>query len=136
RDELEASEGISVFMALSENLPPVKTSPDMLTEAFRVLIKNSVEALQEKGEGGELRIENRLSGSSVVEVSISDSGLGIRPEDISKVFELQWSTKEMGMGFGLFWTKEYIEGLGGNIKVKSVWREGTTFQVRLPSSVK
>jgi len=136
RDEFEASEGISVFMALSENLPPVKTSPDMLTEAFRVLIKNSVETLQEKGEGGKLRIENRLSGSSIVEVLISDSGSGIRPENISKVFELRWSTKETGMGFGLFWTKEYVEGLGGNIKVESVWREGTTFHVRLPSSVK
>ncbi|RLC86853.1 MAG: hypothetical protein DRJ03_07590 [Chloroflexi bacterium] len=136
QDEFEASEGIRVSVALSENLPPIKTAPDMLTEAFRVLIKNSVEAIQEKGKGGELQIKNRLSGSSVVEVSISDSGLGIRPKDISKVFELQWSTKEAGMGFGLFWTKEYIEGLGGSVKVESVWREGTTFQVRLPSSVK
>ncbi len=136
RDEFAADEGISVHTSLSENLPPVKTAPDMLIEAFRVLIKNSVEAIQERGQGGELRIESRLSGSSTVEVSISDSGLGIRPEDLNKVFELRWSTKEKGMGFGLFWTKEYIEGLGGSIKVESVWQEGTTFRMHLPSSVK
>jgi len=136
RDEFEATEGITVHLALSDNLPPVKTAPDMLAEAFRVLIKNAVEAIQEKGGGGELQIESRLSGTSVVEVSFTDTGMGIRPEDLSKVFELQWSTKETGMGFGLFWTKEYVEGLGGSIRVESTWQEGSVFHVRLPSSVR
>ena len=136
RDELEAKEGITVHLTLSDNLPPVKTAPDMLAEAFRVLIKNAVEAIQEKGGGGELRVESRLSGSSVVEVSFSDTGMGIRPENLGKVFELQWSTKETGMGFGLFWTKEYVEGLGGSIRVESIWQKESTFRVRLPSSVR
>jgi sensor histidine kinase regulating citrate/malate metabolism len=38
------------------------------------------------------------------------------------------------MGFGLFWAKDYIEGLGGSIKVESVWQQGTCFRVRLPVS--
>ncbi|RLC99841.1 MAG: hypothetical protein DRI77_01795 [Chloroflexi bacterium] len=136
QDEFKAQEGIVVHTSLSENLPPVKTSPDMLIEAFRVLIKNAVEAIQEKGEGGELRIESHLSGSSVIEVLLSDNGMGIKHENLNKVFELRWSTKGTGMGFGLFWTREYIEGLGGSIKVKSAWQEGSTFQIRIPSSVK
>jgi len=136
QDELEAEEGIVVHTSLSENLPPVKTSSDMLAEAFRVLIKNAVEAIQERGTGGDLGIESRLSDSSVVEVLISDSGMGIKPENLNKVFELQWSTKKTGMGFGLFWTKEYVGGLGGSVRVKSIWQEGTTFQMRLPSSIK
>jgi signal transduction histidine kinase len=108
----------------------------MLTEAFRVLIKNALEAVREKGEGGELKIESRLLPNAVVEVLISDTGIGVKPMNLSKIFEMRWSTKEgAGMGFGLFWTKEYIEGVGGEIEVESVWEEGTTFCVRLPVTV-
>jgi sensor histidine kinase regulating citrate/malate metabolism len=49
------------------------------------------------------------------------------------VFELRWSTKEAGMGFGLFWTKEYVEGLAGRIEVESVWQQGTIFRLTLPA---
>ncbi len=135
-DEFQERESITVDVSLSKNLPPVKTSPEMLAEAFRVLIKNAIEAIQEKGQGGALQVESRLSGSSVVEISLSDNGMGIKPENMGKVFELRWSTKGTGMGFGLFWTREYVEGLGGSIQVESTWGEGTVFQVRIPSSVR
>jgi signal transduction histidine kinase len=137
RDELRVKEGIVVHSVMSDDLPVVKTSPDMLTEAFRVLIKNAVEAIRDRGQGGELQIESRLADDdpSMIEVVIRDEGIGIRPENLSRVFEIRWSTKGgRGMGFGLFWTKEYVEGLGGSIEVDSVWGEGTTFLVRLPAS--
>ncbi len=135
-EEIRAKEGIVVHAVLPEGLPAVKTAPDMLIEAFRVLTKNALEAIREKGGGGELKIESRLGKRPVVEVTISDTGVGIQPRDISKVFELRWSTKEgAGMGFGLFWTKEYIQGLGGTIRVESVWQKGTTFCVTLPVSL-
>ena len=107
----------------------------MLTEACRVLIKNGLEAIREKGRGGELQVKSRLGDNSVVELLVSDTGLGVRPDNLSKIFEIRWSTKEAGMGFGLFWTKEYIEGIGGSIKVESVWEEGTTFYIGLPAFV-
>lgn len=135
-DEIRVQEEIAAHAVLAEGLPPIKTSPDMLTEAFRVLIKNALEAVREKGEGGELKIESRLLPNAVVEVLISDTGIGVKPMNLSKIFEMRWSTKEeAGMGFGLFWTKEYIEGTGGSIEVESVWEEGTTFYVRLPVTV-
>jgi signal transduction histidine kinase len=135
-DEVRVQEGIAAHAVLAEGLPRIKTSPDMLTEAFRVLIKNALEAVREKGEGGELKIESRLLPNAVVEVLISDTGIGVKPMNLSKIFEMRWSTKEgAGMGFGLFWTKEYIEGVGGEIEVESVWEEGTTFCVRLPVTV-
>ncbi|MDY7079607.1 MAG: ATP-binding protein, partial [Chloroflexota bacterium] len=135
RDEIEIKEGIVVHTLLSDALPLVKTSPDMLTEACRVLIKNGLEAIREKGGGGELQVKSRLGDNSVVELLVSDTGLGVRPDNLSKIFEIRWSTKEAGMGFGLFWTKEYIEGIGGSIKVESVWEEGTTFYIGLPAFV-
>ncbi len=131
-DGIRDREGVIVHTILSDNLPSVETSPDMLTEALRVLIKNAVEAIQEKHTGGELRIRSRLGKGGDIEIQISDSGIGIRPKDLSRIFEMRWSTKEAGMGFGLFWTKEYIEGLGGSIQVESVWQEGTTFKLLIP----
>ncbi len=136
-EEIQDKEGIVAHAVLAEGLPPIKTSPDMLIEAFRVLIKNALEAVREKGKGGELKIESRLGPNAVIEVLISDTGIGVKPMNLNKIFEMRWSTKEgAGMGFGLFWTKEYVEGVGGSIEVESVWEEGTTFYVRIPASVK
>jgi signal transduction histidine kinase len=135
-DGIRTKEGIVVHAVLAEGLPAVKTSPDMLIEACRVLIKNALEAIREKGQGGELKIESRLGRNHMIEVLISDTGVGVKPMDISKIFEMRWSTKQgAGMGFGLFWTKEYVEGAGGSIKVESIWEEGTTFRVSLPAYI-
>jgi signal transduction histidine kinase len=133
-DAIKTQEGIVVHAVLAEGLPVVKTTPDLLTEAFRILIKNGLEAIREKGQGGELKIESRLAPNAVVEVLISDTGIGIKPMNLRKIFELRWSTKEgAGMGFGLFWTREYLRGVGGSIKVESVWEEGTNFLVSVPA---
>ncbi len=135
RNELQDREGIVVHQSLSEQLPPIQTSPDMLIEVFRVVIKNALEAIQEKGKGGALWVESCPGEHSDIEVVVRDNGIGIKPENLGKIFEMRWSTKEVGMGFGLFWAKDYIEGFGGSIKAESVWQKGTTFRIRLPVSV-
>lgn len=138
-EAFQATEGIAVHVSL-DNLPLINTSPDMLTEAFRVLIKNALEAVRERsqqdGNGGDLWVESRTGFNSIIEVLIRDNGIGIKAEDMSKIFEIRWSTKEAGMGFGLFWTNDYIEGLNGSIQVESVWGEGTSFYISIPSSSK
>ena len=107
----------------------------MLTEAFRVLIRNAVEAIERKDGHGDVWVESRVSKDGVIEISIRDNGIGIKAENLSRIFEMGWSTKKgRGMGFGLFWTRDYIEGLGGCISVKSVWQEGTTFHISIPVS--
>ncbi|MCB9100915.1 MAG: GAF domain-containing protein [Anaerolineales bacterium] len=130
------SPGIKVDLSLVENLPLIKTSPEMLTEAFKIIIDNGLEAIKEKmsqnGQDAHLRIESHRISEAIVQVIIHDSGIGIAPENLSRIFEMRWSTKEIGMGFGLFWTKEYIEGLAGSIDVESVWQQGTTFKITLP----
>jgi signal transduction histidine kinase len=125
-----------VHASLAEELPTINTSPDMLTEALKVLLKNAIEAVNQRQyeHAPEIRIESALQDSNVIRVVVRDNGEGISPEDLSKVFEMRWTTKadRGGMGFGLFWTKDYIEGLGGRIEVESVWQEGTTFRIFLP----
>jgi signal transduction histidine kinase len=113
---------------------PVKTIPEMLTEAFKVLIKNANEAMSNESVSEEnrlLEIESSRIGN-MVQVTITDHGMGIAPENLDKIFEMSYTTKKSGLGFGLFWTKDYIEGLGGNISVESQLGKGTKFTIHLP----
>jgi signal transduction histidine kinase len=134
RADVDTGEGIVIHTALAGDLPLVKTSPDMLTEALRVVIKNGVEALRKHRGDNQLWVETRRQPDNVIVILIRDNGVGIKAEHLTKIFEMGWSTKKgQGMGFGLFWTKDYIEGLGGTITVESVWRKGTTFTIHLPT---
>lgn len=138
RHVLQTKDSITLHTTLSNDLPPLYTSPDMLTEAFRVLVKNAVEAVKEKltlgGRAGNVWVKSNRSNDFSIEILICDDGIGIEPENIDHIFELGWSTKKIGMGFGLFWVKDYVEGLGGSLRVQSVWQEGTTFRVQFPVS--
>ncbi len=133
-------QAITVKLVLTNQPLYIETSPDMLIEAFKVLIKNACEAIRDRypampaggrATKGRLLIQTSLDTYDTLEVRISDNGVGIKPENLMKIFEIGWSTKRTGMGFGLFWTRDYVEGLGGSITVESVLGEGTTFCVRL-----
>ncbi len=133
-DEIMVTEDqITVHMDLLYDLPMVSTSADMLTEAFRVLIKNGAEAIRERNDARRLRIISRVTPDNQLEISIQDSGIGIKTENLSRIFNLGWSTKRnSGMGFGLFWVHDYVQGLNGRINVISTLGEGTTFTLYLP----
>ncbi|MFP4394822.1 MAG: ATP-binding protein [Anaerolineales bacterium] len=145
-DAAETADGAAVVLDLTEAALPIKTSADMLTEAFRVLIKNAIEAVEaaeaaeaaDAGEAkaretGEVRIVSRRApASDEMVITVADTGVGIPRQHLHKIFEIGWSSKDVGMGFGLFWTRDYVHGLGGHIDVESEAGEGTTFTVRLP----
>jgi signal transduction histidine kinase len=135
--QVKTEAGITVSLALSSEMPVVETMLDMLAEAFRIIIKNGAEALANSDPGKKLYVTSTwLSDEEEVVVAIRDEGKGIEPVNLTKIFELGWSTKEgHGMGFGLFWTKDYVRGLGGSITVDSVPGRGTTFAIRLPATV-
>jgi signal transduction histidine kinase len=108
----------------------------MLREAFRVIIKNAAEAIAERDEPGDIWLASRLRDDATIEVTIRDNGIGIRPENLSKIFEMRWTTKSTGLGFGLFWAKDYIDGLGGHVEIESVWRTGTTARILIPTQAR
>lgn len=136
-DRLKTSDNISLHLSLAQGLPQFNTSPDMLTEAFKVLIKNALEAIEEKisgnSRGGNIWLESRFN-DGWIEVVVRDDGVGIKPENLDRIFELGWSTKATGLGFGMFWTRDYIEGQKGSIKVGSAWQEGTVVRLCLPTA--
>lgn len=126
--------GISVHLSLTSNLPRILTASDMLAETFRILVKNAVEAILTTEKGSDLWISSDAISNSMVEITIRDSGRGIKQENLDMIFEMGWSTKDgRGMGFGLFWARDFVIGLGGNIRVHSVWKQGATFRIQLPA---
>jgi signal transduction histidine kinase len=93
------------------------------------LIINGLQAMD--GTGG--KIEVALSSEKGrARIDVTDSGRGIAAEDISKVFEPYYSTKETGTGLGLAIVKKAIEDHHGTITVKSKPGAGTTFTITLP----
>ncbi len=126
--------GVKMHITMGAHLAHINTAPDMLIEALRVIIKNAREAINETGEPGNMWITTQQVAPGEVLISVRDSGVGIRKETMPHIFDLGWSTKGGdGMGFGLFWTRDYVSGFGGRIEVKSEWQEGTTFNIYLPT---
>lgn len=134
------SRGMQVQWRLADGLPPLQTAPDMLLEAFHIVLRNAVDSLHEKYgfkelHGGLLTIESGLSPEGQIAVTISDNGVGIAPADRQRIFDLGWSTKRgEGMGFGLFWARNYVEGLGGRLFVESRPAAGAAFRFLLPGA--
>ncbi|HEX7174981.1 MAG TPA: ATP-binding protein [Pyrinomonadaceae bacterium] len=102
---------------------------ESLRSVFTNLIINGMQAMG--SEGGSLTI--RLSSDDgVVRVGVSDTGRGIPPDNLPKIFEPYFSTKETGTGLGLAIVKKAVDDHGGHITVESKQDEGTTFTVTLP----
>jgi two-component system NtrC family sensor kinase len=99
-----------------------------LRQAFINIITNGCQAMN--GEGL-MKVYINPDGERV-DVAITDTGEGIHPDDISKIFDPFVTTKEMGIGLGLAISKRIIEDHKGSIKIKSTLSKGTTFTISLP----
>lgn len=83
---------------------------------------------EERGERG----RGEYAGVGILEIKISDTGIGISPDKLPKIFKRGYTDKAKGSGYGLYIAKKYINGLGGRIDVSSEFGKGTTFTVMLP----
>jgi signal transduction histidine kinase len=81
-------------------------------------------------EGGRLDIDAHLIRDSI-EVSIKDTGVGIPPENLTKIFQPLFTTKTKGIGLGLVVCKNLVEANGGSIRVESEEGKGTVFYIAL-----
>jgi signal transduction histidine kinase len=126
--EEASSLGITLQAEIPSVLPLIKMDPERLTQAFINIMKNGMQAM---GQGGNLRIETK-SLKEGVEVIISDSGPGIIPEQMEKIFNYYYTTKEKGVGLGLPIAHRIIEAHGGQLKIESRVGSGTKVKVTLP----
>ena len=107
--------------------PKIWVDPDKMGRVFINLIKNGLEAMQNVGT---LTIESR-EVKGILEISFTDTGIGIPDEVLPKLFTPLFTTKAKGMGFGLAICKRIIEAHGGTITVKTASSVGTTFKIIL-----
>jgi signal transduction histidine kinase len=128
---VQASEcGIQTHLEQEGQVPLVMADRDALRSVFTNLLINGLQAID--GQGGDLKIVISSNDSASVQVAISDTGRGIPADDISKVFEPYYSTKETGTGLGLAIVKKAVDDHGGTIRVSSKAGSGTTFIITLP----
>ena len=117
---------------LDPNLPKIQVERSELLDTLTNIIKNGLDAMP---EGGTLTVETRLgrlANNDCIEVAVTDTGKGIPPENLSKIFDLFFTTKPGGLGFGLWKDKVYIQRIGGDIEVRSKVLEETTFVIKIP----
>ena len=119
---------VKLTLKLPDDLPPIQADEIMIRRVFTNIVTNAVQAMP---DGGKLRVKARVKGKMVY-VDVIDSGIGIPPENMDNLFVPLFTTKSKGTGFGLCVCKRFIEGHGGQIKVKSKEGKGATFTVVLP----
>ena len=119
---------IALQAEIPSDLPLIRIDPERLTQALINIMKNGMQAM---GKGGTLRIETK-SLREAIEVTISDSGSGIPPEQMDKIFNYYYTTKEKGVGLGLPIAHRIIEAHGGQLKIESLVGSGTKVTVTLP----
>ena len=111
-------------------LPLLRCHPNQLSQVFANLLVNAAQAIEKQGT---IRIRTRHEGGEVV-VSISDTGQGMGPETLARLFTPFFTTKPRGQGtgLGLSVSQSIIARHQGRIQVDSTPGQGTTFRIHLP----
>jgi PAS domain S-box-containing protein len=119
---------IIVEQELRADLPLLEIDRNQIKQAFYNVIKNAFQAMKQDGL---LRIRTDMEDTWVT-ITFADSGGGISPENMSKIFEPYFSTKASGTGLGLLIVRRIIREHGGEIDLASTEGKGLTFTIRLP----
>lgn len=119
---------ILVELELDRSLPPLDIDRDQIKQACYNIIRNAFQAMR---SGGILRIRSGADETHEF-ISFSDTGGGIPPENISRVFEPYFTTKSTGSGLGLLIVRRIVRAHGGEIIIESEQNRGLTLTIRLP----
>ena len=124
-----AEQRVTVSLVLPPDLPVVRVDEGLLYQALLNLYANALDAMP---EGGALSIRVRMLGERDVEIVVQDTGVGIAPEHLDRIFLPLFTTKQKGTGLGLALAHKIILSHGGRIAVESREGAGTTFRIVLP----
>jgi signal transduction histidine kinase len=122
---------VEILVDVPESLPAVHIDKAVLSRALTNIIENALHAMP---GGGELRIVGRPHAAATVELSITDTGVGMDRAALERIFEPYFSTRASGTGLGLTIAKRNVELNGGTIAVESQRNRGTTIRIRLPTA--
>jgi two-component system NtrC family sensor kinase len=127
---VEASGKPAVVIDIADDPAGFVTDPGLLRQIVINLLTNAFDAI---GSEGTVRVAARVQ-NGMVDIAVSDTGAGISPDDLRRIFEPFYTTKGRGKGtgLGLAICRELSRALGGSIEVESEPGKGSTFTVRLP----
>jgi two-component system sensor histidine kinase HydH len=120
---------ITVKADLPSEIPAINVDPDRMTQVFLNLFLNALAAMD---RGGILSVGIARQDERTLRVSVSDTGTGVRKEDLGRVFDPYFTTKPAGTGLGLAIVHRIVEAHGGEIRLESEPGKGTTFTIFLP----
>jgi signal transduction histidine kinase len=122
---------ISLKLEMPENLPSIQGNKRNLEQVFLNLVLNAIQAMP---GGGKISVRAQSLSNGYLKIEVSDTGMGIRHEDLDHIFDPFFSTKEVGSGTGLGLSVSFgiIKKHNGRIEVESEVGKGSTFAVYLP----
>jgi len=123
---------INVVKEIPKDLPKIRGIAGELQEVFLNLFNNALEAIKDETPGSINILARTLGNPEMVEIKVSDTGGGISPENLRKIFDFLFTTKLQGTGVGLSVSYDIIKKHDGTIDVESEMGKGTTFTIRLP----
>jgi signal transduction histidine kinase len=122
---------VTVKEECSAALPEINADQGMLMQA---VLNLAINALQAMPDGGTLRLGCRVTSRRRVEVFVEDSGVGIEPEHLPRVFDLYFTTKQKGSGIGLSMVFRIVQLHDGEVEVQSTPGRGTKFRLLFPQA--
>jgi PAS domain S-box-containing protein len=125
---------ISIRTELAEDLPKVMADRVQLQQVLMNLMLNGIDAMKETTGRGELTIKSEASDSQLL-ISVSDTGVGLPPEQPEQIFKAFFTTKDNGTGMGLPISRSIIESHGGRLWAADAPGGGATFQFTLPATL-
>jgi PAS domain S-box-containing protein len=125
---------ISIRTEFAENLPKVMADRVQLQQVLMNLMLNGIDAMKEMSGGSELTIKSRVDDGQLL-ISVSDTGVGLPPEEADQIFSAFFTTKDNGTGMGLPISRSIIESHGGRLWAAGAPGRGATFQFTLPATV-
>ena len=122
---------VTMKVECPDSLPEINADPGMLSQALLNLALNSCQAMP---DGGTLKMSCRTAPRRRVEIDIEDTGIGIPPEHLSRIFDLYFTTKEKGSGIGLSMVYRIVQLHDGEVEVQSTPGRGTRFRLTFPQA--
>ena len=126
---------ISIRVELAEALPKVMADRVRLQQVFMNLMLNGIDAMKGTTARGELTIKSEARDGQLL-ISVSDTGVGLPPEQAEQIFQAFFTTKDNGTGMGLPISRSIIESHGGRLWASGASGKGATFQFTLPTALR
>jgi signal transduction histidine kinase len=124
---------VTIATGLPEALPRVRANAALFSQALNNVVANALEAMP-PGGGGVTIEASAAAGGKDVSIRVADTGVGIAPEDMDRIYQPFFTTKARGLGVGLTLVRRIVKRFGGDVAIESRAGHGTAITLTLPTA--